>query len=88
MLRDVGVVQRRRATWLRARSARARSASCANASGRTLIATSRLKLRVARAIDLAHAAHADLGGDFIGAEPGARGKCHYAPRAFYAITPE
>jgi hypothetical protein len=47
-----------------------------------------LELGVPRAIDLTHATHANPGANFIRAEPGARGKCHSAPRAFYAITPE
>ena len=55
------MIQRRRASvasrWNRA----SRSGSLANASGRILIATSRFELRVARAIDLAHAADADRG---------------------------
>ena len=33
-----------------------------------------LQIGVSRPIDLAHAAHADLGGDFIRAEAGARGQ--------------
>src|SRR5262245_22722025 len=47
-----------------------------------------IKLRVARTINLTHAARADQGANFIGAESSARGKCHYAPRTFYAIAPE
>ena len=74
--------------WLRARSEPAAPRRCANASGRTLMATCRAEVRVRGAIDFAHAAHADLGANFIRAESGARGKCHYAPPAFYAITPE
>jgi hypothetical protein len=43
---------------------------------------------VARTVYLAHPARADRGANFIRAEPGARGKCHYTPPAFYAITPD
>ena len=46
------------------------------------------EVAVRGAIDFAHPARADLGANFIRAESGARGKCHYAPRAFYAINPE
>ena len=53
-----------------------RSGSRAKSSGRTLIATSRLSLRVAGAIDLAHAAGADGGEDLVGAEARARGQRH------------
>ena len=42
-----------------------RSGSAAKSSGRTLIATSRPSLRVGGAIDLAHAAFTELGGDAI-----------------------
>ena len=35
-----------------------------------------LQVRVGRAIDLAHAAHAEQGDDVVRAEPRARGKCH------------
>ena len=35
-----------------------------------------LQVRVGGAIHLAHAPFADLGGDFIGAEPGAGGERH------------
>ena len=55
--------------WNRA----SRSASAANASGSTLMATCRVQVRVACAIHLAHSAFADLGGDFVGAEARARG---------------
>ena len=57
-----------------AREARQAIRIGANASGSTLIATSRLSLRVARAIDLAHAARADRPSDFVGAEAGAWGQ--------------
>jgi len=50
-----------------------RSGSAANASGRTLIATS-IQPRVARPIDLAHATSADWGEDLVRAEAGAGGR--------------
>ena len=56
--------------WNRA----SRSGSCANASGRILMRDVAIELGVARAIDLAHAAFADLGGDFVDAEAGAGGE--------------
>jgi hypothetical protein len=37
------------------------------------MATARFRVRIGRAIDLTHAADADLGGDFIRAEAHARG---------------
>ena len=40
----------------------------ANDSGRTLIATSRFEPRVAGAIDLAHAAHAERSDDLVAAD--------------------
>ena len=61
--------------WLRAASIRASrakraslSGSRAKRSGITLIATSRCSLRVARAVDLAHAAGADTADDFVGVQ--------------------
>ena len=51
-----------------------RSGSFAKESGRTLSATSRFELRVARAIDLSHAPFADRRGDFVDAETGAGGE--------------
>ena len=53
--------------WNRA----SRSGSSATASGRTLIATSRSSLRVARAVDLAHAARAKGREDLVGPEASA-----------------
>ena len=67
------------ASVLASRSKRAsRSGSLRERVGQHLDRDVPTQLRVARAIDLAHAARADLGGNFIGAEAGARGKCHYA----------
>ena len=68
--RDVGMVERREDFGF-ALKARQRSASPATDAGRTLIATWRFRLRVGGPIDLAHPAHADLRGDFVGAEAGA-----------------
>ena len=73
---DVGMRERRHGAAPRARSAPARSRSPANAAGSTLIATSRSSLRVGGAVDLAHAALAELGGDLVGAQPRAD---HRAP---------
>ena len=53
-----------------------RSGSCANGVRKDLQRDVAIQLRVARAIDLAHAARADRRGDFIDAETGAGGKCH------------
>jgi hypothetical protein len=39
-------------------------------------------------INFPHAARTDLGADFIRAKSRTKGKCHYAPQAFYAISPE
>ena len=75
-LRDVRMVQRRERPALRARKRASRSGSAANASGRTLIATSRFSLRVARAIHLAHAARADQRDDFVSADTGAGSHSH------------
>ena len=60
--------------------------SAANASGRILIATCAIQLRVARAVDLAHAAGANCGDDFIGTEPRARGQRHRGPLELYGDT--
>ena len=52
------------------RSKRAsRSASAANASGRTLMATCRSEVGIGGPIDLAHSAFAKLGGNLVGPEP-------------------
>ena len=59
MCGDVRMVERGEHLRFALKRAR-RSGSRANDSGRTLIATSRFELRVARAIDLAHAAGAEF----------------------------
>src|SRR6266850_5157794 len=67
----------RDASVFASRSNRAsRSASCANASGNTLIATCRPSVVSQRAIDLAHAAGAEGGQDFVGAETAAGGESY------------
>ena len=58
--------------WKRAR----RSGSAANDRGSTLIATCALQLGVGRAIDLAHAARADAGGDLVRANLRPRSQRH------------
>ena len=74
-LRDVRMVQRGQV--LASRSNRAsRSGSCAKASGSTLIATCRPRFVSVARSHLAHAAHADLGGDLIRAEAGASSQSH------------
>ena len=79
----------RRGLRLRAGSARAAPRRRPPTAGSTLIATSRFSLRVGRAIDLAHAALADLGGDLVRAEAGAGSECHGSgPHYFsrYAVS--
>ena len=66
--------------WNRAR----RSGSCANASGRTLIATSTIELRVGRAIDLAHAARPEGGEDLYGPRRAPSGRVNEWHRCIYA----
>ena len=68
--------------WNRAR----RSAVGRHSVGEDLDGDLSLEVRVGGAIDLAHAALADLRGNFVGAEPSARGQRHC--RGFYAITAE
>ena len=68
---DVADDSATRASALRAVNRARRSGSLANASGRTLIATSRSSFVSRRAIHLPHAAFADLRGDFVDAEAGA-----------------
>ena len=65
-----------RRPWPRARTARARRGRRRGRAGRTLMATSRFELRVARAVDLAHAAGADRREDLVGTEIGSGGQCH------------
>ena len=69
-MRDVRMIERRERLRFALNRAR-RSVSAANASGRTLIATSRLSFVSRRAIHLAHPAFADRRDDFIDAEAGA-----------------
>ena len=65
--------------WLSDASVRASRSKRARRSGSSCEARQDFErdvapqLRVARAIDLAHSAGADSAGDFIGAEPRARG---------------
>ena len=65
---DVRMIQRGERLRLRAGSAPGARRRRRTTSGSTLIATCALQVRVGGAIHLAHAAHADLGGDFVRAE--------------------
>ena len=64
-MRDVRVVERGEGPRL-ALEARQPIRIVAKASGSTLMATSRPSVRVARPVDLAHAADAQQGGDLVG----------------------
>ena len=83
-VRDVRMIQRRERLRF-AREPRERSASLANRSGRTLIATSRFEFRVARAIDLAHAAGPEGREDFVGAEASAEAQGQTVARIIRAV---
>ena len=75
MCRDVRMVERREDFGF-ALEPRKPIGIGAKVAGRTLIATSRFELRVARAIDLAHAARAEGGEDLVRAEASRRRERH------------
>ena len=85
--RDVGMIQRGERSSLRVGTARAARDRCANASGRTLIATSRSSF-VSRARYTSPMPPAPMGGeDFIGAEAGAGSEGHQLSSARAASAP-
>ena len=76
-VRDVRMVQRREDLRLALEAREALRIASRTTSGRTLIATSRFELRVARAIDLAHPAGAERAEDFVRAEASAGLQGHW-----------
>ena len=74
-MRDVGMIQRRERLRF-AREPRQPVGVAGEGVGQDLQRDIAIELRIARAKHLAHAAGADLGGDFVGTEAGARGQSH------------
>ncbi len=74
-LRDVGMIQRGQHFGFALEPRQAIRVGC-NGFGQHLDRDLALQLRVGRLVHLAHAAHADLSGDFVRAETGSGGEGH------------